>query len=483
MASQLTTSPAWQRLQVLRQTYQPMACDDTLTLSGLRIDLSRHWLNTDIKAALNDLAVQQKIKDSIVDVFAGKKWNHTEDRAVLHTALRAPQDDVIHVDGHNVVADVWETKARLYDFADRVRRSRKYKNVVNIGIGGSDLGPRLVTDALRPYHDTDMRFHFVSNVDAAHLMEILKQCDPATTLFIVASKTFTTIETLTNAHSARKWLVSALGEAAVKDHFVAVSIAADKVVEFGISLDNMFGFWDWVGGRYSVWSAIGLSVILAIGPTQFEQFLQGAHAMDTHFQEAPIEENIPIQLALLGVWYRNFWQLPAVAVLPYAQVLEQLPRYLQQLDMESNGKSVDRDGHRVDYDTGAIIFGDAGTNGQHAFYQLLHQGTTVVPAEFIVVHEGTHGNDTHQKILLANALAQPDALWQGRTHDNPYKIFEGRRPSTVIHIPQLSPYMMGMLLAMYEHRVFAQSVIWNINAFDQFGVELGKEMANQLLKA
>ena len=483
MQSSLVTSPAWKHLQALRDTYSFSDGSQILAYNDLRVDLSRHWVNADIKSALNELAKQQKIKESIVDVYSGKKWNHTEGRAVLHTALRAPKDLSINLDESNVISDVWKTKKKLYDFANRVRSSRKYKDVVNIGIGGSDLGPRLVTEALIPYHDTGMRFHFVSNIDAAHLVQTLKKCDPATTLFIIASKTFTTIETLTNAHTARLWLIDHLGEVAVKDHFVAVSTATEKVTTFGIDPDNMFGFWDWVGGRYSVWSAIGLPIMLAIGPELFEHFLQGAHAMDLHFRDAPIEDNIPIQLALLGVWYRNFWQLPAVAVLPYAQVLEHLPRYLQQLDMESNGKSIDRDGKEVDYDTGTILFGEAGTNGQHAFYQLIHQGTTIIPCEFIVVHEPTHGEEVHQKILVANALAQPDALWQGRMHDDPYKLFKGRRPSTVIHVPQLSPCMLGMLLAMYEHKVFAQSVIWNINAFDQFGVELGKEMANALLKS
>jgi glucose-6-phosphate isomerase len=343
----------------------------------------------------------------------------------------------------------------------------------------------MVTEALRPYHDTDKQFYFVSNVDATHLAETLKQCDPNTTLFIVASKTFTTIETLTNARTARAWLVDALGPAAVPRHFVAVSTAADKVADFGIDVANMFPFWDWVGGRYSVWSAIGLPLILAIGGDGFEKFLSGARAMDTHFCTTPFHENLPVIMAVLGVWYRNFLRMPAIAILPYDQYLENFPRYLQQLDMESNGKTFDRNGAEVDYDTGPIVFGEPGTNGQHAFYQLIHQGTTIIPCDFVVTHTPHHPVGDHHAILLANALAQPDALAIGRSMEaaggNVFRVFSGNRPSNILHLDVLNPQTLGALIALYEHKVFVQSVIWNINAFDQFGVELGKEMALSMM--
>lgn len=474
--STLTQSPAWQNLGAHAATFTSADLPSVpqqffIDFEGLRVDLGRHWLMAETLPLLIKLAEQQQVPQWRDKMFAGEKINHTEDRAVLHTALR----DMSH-------PEVTEMKQKLYRFADKIRAEKKIKSVVNIGIGGSDLGPRLVTESLRAFHDTDMDFHFVSNVDASDLMEVLRQCDPKTTLFIVASKTFTTQETLANAETAKKWLMSALGEAAVKDHFVALSTALDKVATFGIASENIFGFWDWVGGRYSVWSAIGLPVMLAVGPKIFEEFLRGAHEMDTHFRQAPLAENIPVLLGCLAVWYRNFFHLPCVAVLPYDQHLANLPRYLQQLDMESLGKRVDRDGNVVDYDTGAILFGEAGTNGQHAFYQLLHQGTTIVPAEFILTHTPHYKTGDHHKLLMSNAIAQPDALWMGRGHDDAYREFPGCRPSTLVHLPILDARYMGMLLAMYEHKVFVQSVLWNINAFDQFGVQLGKEMANALLR-
>jgi glucose-6-phosphate isomerase len=441
-----------------------------IAIGDWRADLSRHWLAKDTLPLLLKLAERQDVAAWRDRMFAGDKINHTENRAVWHVMLRDTQ-----------LPEVAAVKKKLYDFADRVRGQKKFKSVVNIGIGGSDLGPRLVTEGLRDFHDTGMDFHFVSNIDANDIAETLKKCDPATTLFIVASKTFTTIETLTNAQTAREWLVRALGERAVADHFVAISTAADKVKAFGIDPANMFEFWDWVGGRYSVWSAIGLPIMLAIGPQRFEEFLAGAHEMDQHFKYAPLDKNLPVLLALLGVWYRNFFALPALAVLPYNQHLQNLPRYLQQLDMESNGKSVDRAGKQVDYDTAPIIFGEPGTNGQHAFYQMLHQGTTIVPCDFIVTHQTANDFGDHQKILVANALAQPDALWQGQPSNDPYKHFPGRRPSTILHTDRLTPRAMGQLLALYEHKVFVQGVIWNLNSFDQFGVQLGKDMANRLL--
>jgi glucose-6-phosphate isomerase len=489
--SQLIQSPAWTKLQEHIRTFSDFDmrvmrdADNSLSLSGVTLDYSRNWLKPETMDLLIGLAQQQDVAGWRDKMLNGEPINFTEDRAVLHTALRAKDDADIRVDGKNVMPDIVAVKKQLYAFADSVRAGRKFKSVVNIGIGGSDLGPKMVTEALRPFHDTDMQFYFVSNVDSTHLVEVLKHCDPKTTLFIIASKTFTTIETLTNAQTARQWLVETLGEKAVADHFVAVSTAADKVSAFGIDTKNMFGFWDWVGGRYSVWSAIGLPLILAIGPEKFEQFLSGARAMDTHFATAPLEKNMPVIMAVLGVWYRNFLRMPVYAVLPYDQYLENFSRYLQQLDMESLGKTFDRNGEPVDYDTGPIVFGEPGTNGQHAFYQLIHQGTTLIPCDFIVTHTPQNPRGDHHKILVANALAQPEALAVGRTHDeaggNPFKVFSGNRPSNVLHVDKLDPAALGMLIALYEHKVFTQSVIWNINAFDQFGVELGKEMAKKMM--
>lgn len=484
--TKLTQSPVWQKLQQLSVRKNFTRDEARIASCGpLRLDYSRHLVDDEIMQELLALVVQQDLSGWREKMFAGEVINHTEKRAVLHTALRAADDADVRVAGKNVMTDVVAVKKRLYEFANRIRAGKKFKSVVNIGIGGSDLGPKMVTEALKPYHDTDMAFHFVSNIDATHLMETLKKCDPATTLFIVASKTFTTIETLTNAKTARDWLVAALGENAVADHFVAAAAAEEKVRAFGIDTNNMFEFWDWVGGRYSVWSAIGLPLILAVGPEKFEEFLSGARAMDEHFKTAAPEKNLPVLMGLLGVWYRNFHKLPAIAVLPYDQYLDSFARYLQQLDMESNGKSVDRDGAAVDYDTGPIVFGEPGTNGQHAFYQLIHQGTTVIPCDFIVTHDAHHAVGEHHKILLANALAQPDALWQGKSLDaaggNIYRAFPGQRPSNILHIEKLDAHALGMLIALYEQKVFVQSVIWNLNAFDQFGVELGKEMANKIL--
>ena len=480
--SKLTNSAPWKKLQQLAANKFDLRKDRNdkykIALEGTTLDYSRNLINEEVLQQLEALAVEQDVEGWIKKMFAGDAINQTENRAVLHSALRADND--------NAKPEVLEVKQRLYEFADRIREEKKIKSVVNIGIGGSDLGPKMVTEALKPFHDTEMEFHFVSNIDSSHMVEVLKKCEPATTLFIIASKTFTTIETLTNAQTAREWLVKELGEAAVVDHFVAVSTAAEKVSAFGIDTDNMFGFWDWVGGRYSVWSAIGLPIILAIGPDAFDDFLAGANAMDEHFQSAPLMQNMPVVMGLLGVWYRNFLNCPAIAVLPYDQYLEHFTAYLQQLDMESNGKSVDRDGNAVDYDTGPIVYGEPGTNGQHAFYQLIHQGTTVIPCDFIVTHTPQNPRGEHHKILVANALAQPEALAQGRTleeaNGNLYKVFSGNRPSNILNIEELTPHALGLLIALYEHKVYAQSIIWNINAFDQFGVELGKEMALKMMK-
>ncbi len=486
--STLTQSAPWKNLESLVSAPVDLRADrlqdSMIELNGISLDYSRNLVNKDIMAALEALAVQQDVQGWIQKMFAGDAINHTENRAVLHTALRE--------ETQNAKPEVAEVKKRLYSFADKVRNgewrgaSGKYiTDVVNIGIGGSDLGPKMVVEALRPFNDKDMNVHFVSNIDSTHLAETIIKCKPETTLFIIASKTFTTIETLTNAQTARQWLVRSLGEEAVAKHFVAVSTAAEKVAEFGIDTDNMFGFWDWVGGRYSVWSAIGLAIVLAIGPQGFEEFLSGARDMDTHFKTAPLMQNMPVVMGLLGVWYRNFLKLPVVAVLAYDQYLEHFAAYLQQLDMESNGKSVDRDGNAVDYDTGPIIFGEPGTNGQHAFYQLIHQGTTKIPCDFIITHTPQNPRGDHHKILVANATAQPEALAVGRTLEEAkgdvYKVFSGNRPSNILNVQELTPHALGMLIALYEHKVFTQSIIWNINAFDQFGVELGKEMALKMM--
>jgi glucose-6-phosphate isomerase len=459
------------------------------------LDISKTSLTADSLSLLLDLSRASQLEARRDAMFAGEKINTTENRAVLHTALRAPRDAEIFVDGENVVPAVYETLDRLFAFADDIRHGRinaadgkPFTDIVNIGIGGSDLGPVMATLALTPYHDGP-RTHFCANIDAAHLTDILRPLDPARTLFIIASKTFTTIETMTNAASARKWLVAALGEDAVNAHFCAVSSAVDKAAAFGIPAERTFGFWDWVGGRYSVWSAIGLPVMIAIGSANFREFLDGAYAMDRHFCTAPLEKNLPVLLALAGIWHRNACGYPARAMLPYEQRLARFPAYLQQLDMESNGKHVAKDGSPRPYPaTGPLVFGEPGTNGQHAFYQLIHQGTDVIPCEFIIAAEGHEpAMREHHELLIANCLAQSKALMIGRTlqdaKGNPHRVFLGNRPSITIAFRKLTPNTLGRLIALYEHRVFTEAAIWNINAFDQWGVELGKELATKLLPA
>jgi glucose-6-phosphate isomerase len=431
-------------------------------------------------------------------MMRGDVINTTEGRAVLHTALRRPASEIVMVGGHNVVHDVQDVLAAMSRFAHEVRKS-KITDVVNIGIGGSDLGPVMATLALAPYHDGP-RLHYVSNVDGAHLADTINLLNAETTLFIIASKTFTTIETMTNARSARKWLVDKLGEAEVGNHFCAVSTAIDKVKAFGISESRIFGFWDWVGGRYSIWSAIGLPLMIAIGPSHFHKFLNGAHAMDQHFAKAKPLENLPVLMGLLGVWHRNACGYPSRAVIPYDQRLLRLPAYLQQLDMESNGKRVTASGEAVKEDTGPIVWGEPGTNGQHAFFQLLHQGTGVIPIEFLIAAEPHEENmRVHHDLLIANCLAQSQALMKGRTLQEataqllasgkskdeakrvaPHRVFAGNRPSLTLAYKKLDPYTLGRLIALYEHRVFVEAAIWGINAFDQWGVELGKELATGL---
>lgn len=475
----------------------------------LLLDFSKTAITDQTLAQLLDLARAAGVEQLRDAMFAGDHINLTEDRAVLHTALRNRADESIPVDGIDVKTGVDETLRNLTAFADAVREGRiagargnAFTDVVNIGIGGSDLGPAMVTGALAPYHDGP-RCHFVSNVDGAHITDTIKGLNPATTLFIVASKTFTTVETMCNAGTARAFIADALGEAAVGDHFAAVSTALDRVEAFGISRERTFGFWDWVGGRYSVWSAIGLPVMIAVGPDRFGEFLAGAAAMDEHFRSAPLDQNMPVLLGLVGIWHRNVCGYPSRAIIPYDQRLARLPAYLQQLDMESNGKSVTRDGRPATRGTGPIVWGEPGTNAQHAFFQLLHQGTDTVPVEFLIAAQGHEPNlKNHQNLLVANCLAQAEALMRGRTLEEaaaqlvqkgfsaeqvatiaPHRVFPGDRPSITIAYAELDPFSLGRIIALYEHRVFVEAAIWGINAFDQWGVELGKELATQLLPA
>ena len=464
----------------------------------LLLDYSKCAVTSKTMSLLQGLAKSAKVEAARDAMMRGDIINTTEHRAVLHTALRRPHTEMVFVDGHNVVHDIHDVLNSMARFATNIRKST-ITDVVNIGIGGSDLGPAMVTLALAPYHDGP-RCHYVSNVDGAHIADTLKTLNPATTLFIIASKTFTTIETMTNARSARAWIVEKLGEAAVAGHFAAVSTAIDKVKAFGIAENRIFGFWDWVGGRYSIWSAIGLPVMLAIGPHNFMRFLAGGHAMDTHFATARPTENLPMLMGLLGVWHRNICGHASRAVIPYDQRLSRFPAYLQQLDMESNGKRVGKDGKPLKNASGPIVWGEPGTNGQHAFFQLLHQGTDVIPVEFLIAAEA-HEKDMaiHHTLLVSNCLAQSQALMKGRTLREaevqliaagkskaeakklaPHKVFTGNRPSLTLAYKKLDPYTLGRLIALYEHRVFVEGVIWGINSFDQWGVELGKELATGL---
>jgi glucose-6-phosphate isomerase len=465
---------------------------------GMLLDYSKTSLTRPALGLLLKIAEAAELGPKRDAMFRGAPINNTEHRAALHTALRNIDGPPAFVDGKNVMPEINESYAKLFAFAEAIRSGEilaadgaLFTDVINIGIGGSDLGPAMVTRALTPYHDGP-RLHFVSNVDAADLTDTLRKLDPARTLFIIASKTFVTVETMTNAASARAWIVQALGEDAVAAHFAAVSTALDKVAAFGIAPDRIFGFWDWVGGRYSVWSAIGLPVMIAIGEENFRAFLGGAHAMDAHFRTAPFEKNLPVLLGLVGIWHRDICGYAARAVLPYDQRLARLPAYLQQLDMESNGKSVKKDGSPVERPTGPLVFGEPGTNGQHAFYQLIHQGTNIIPCEFLIAAAGHEpGMEAHHKLLIANCLAQAQALMLGRSLEEaqlkagpelaPHKVFPGNRPSTLLAYHQLTPATLGKIIALYEHRVFTEAAIWDINPFDQWGVELGKELATRLL--
>ena len=508
----LTERPEWQALRehydvvkdlTMRSLFEgdpARASRFSMTAGDLFLDYSKNWVTEETMKLLLDLPERLGLRKEIDGMFGGEKINRTEDRAVLHVALRAPEGSTILVDGENVVPGVHRVLKQMSEFADKVRSGewkgftgKPIRNVINIGIGGSDLGPAMATAALGAYADPELRVRFISNVDGTHFAETVRDLDPAETLFVICSKTFTTQETLTNAHSARVWSLAALGdEAAVAAHFVAVSTNAKDVAEFGIDTDNMFEFWDWVGGRYSLCSAIGLSLMIAIGPKNFYEMLEGFRVMDHHFHQAPFKENMPVIMALLGIWYNNFFGAQSYAVLPYDQYLARFPAYLQQLDMESNGKSVDREGRRVNYQTGPIVWGEAGTNGQHAFYQLIHQGTKLIPADFIGFRSSHNPLSDHHLKLMANFIAQPEALAFGKTPEEvraegvderlvPFKTFEGNKPTNTILAESLTPRVLGQLIALYEHKIFVQGQIWDIYSFDQFGVELGKVLAKNIL--
>ncbi|MDP2025832.1 glucose-6-phosphate isomerase [Sulfuriferula sp.] len=514
--SDCTQLPAWKALkahkkQLASTTMRALFKADpkrferfSLNAAGLLLDYSKNIITPDSLTLLTDLAREAKLKRAIKAMFSGEKINFTEQRAVLHTALRNRSDQPVYVDGVDVMPEVRSVLARMGKFTRAVRSGKwrghtgkRITDIVNIGIGGSDLGPVMASLALSPYWQKDLNAHFVSNVDPSQISDTLSRIDPETSLFIIASKSFGTPETLLNAKIARNWLVKALKtESAVAQHFVAVSTNTEKVRAFGIDTAHMFEFWDWVGGRYSVWSAVGLSVALMIGMDNFEAMLAGAHAMDEHFQSAPLAKNMPVIMALLGIWYNDFWDAHTQAILPYDQYLARFPAYLQQLDMESNGKRVTRAGDPVGCNTGAIVWGEPGTNGQHAFYQLIHQGTRMVPADFLAAAEPQHPIAQQHAVLLSNCFAQSKALMQGKTRSEaraelvqaglkgpeldallPHKVFPGNRPTNTLLYRKLDPHTLGTLIALYEHKVFVQGVIWDINSFDQWGVELGKQLA------
>jgi glucose-6-phosphate isomerase len=504
---------AWQALEDHHKTMQNLhlrelfATDPgrgermSIAAAGIYLDYSKNRIKDETLRLLIELAEQSGLRGRIDAMFRGDKINVTENRAVLHVALRAPKGTSIVVDGKNVVPDVQAVLEKMTDFATRVREGqwkghsgKPIRNVVNIGIGGSDLGPVMAYEALRYYSNRAMTFRFVSNVDGTDFVEATRDLDPAETLFVISSKTFTTLETMTNARSARDWSLKGLGgdAKAVAKHFVAVSTNAEKVSEFGIDTANMFGFWDWVGGRYSMESAIGLSTMLAIGPDHFRAMLDGFHAIDEHFRTAPFDCNLPVLMGLLGVWYNNFFGAQTVAVLPYDQYLKRFPAYLQQLTMESNGKHVTLDGTRVNYQTGPIYWGEPGTNGQHSFYQLIHQGTRLIPCDFIAFGQALNTLGQHHDMLLANVFAQTEALAFGKTREQvaaegtpdwlvPHRVFEGNRPTNTILVDRLTPTALGKLVALYEHIVFTQGTVWGVDSFDQWGVELGKVLAGRII--
>jgi glucose-6-phosphate isomerase len=517
--SRLTESPAWKALLAHRREMEGVHVRDlfardpgrfeafSLRFEDILLDYSKHRVTAETMRLLFDLARERGVRELAARMFAGERINVTEDRPVLHVALRNRSNRPILVDGADVMPDVNRVLAKMRSFSEAVRSGawkghtgEAITDVVNIGIGGSDLGPVMVTEALRPWWKPGLRAHFVSNIDGTHLAEALRRCRPETTLFTVASKTFTTQETLTNALSARAWLLAALGDrAAVARHFVALSTNAREVSAFGIDPANMFEFWDWVGGRYSLWSAIGLPIALVIGMDRFEELLQGGHDADLHFRTAPLERNLPVVMGLLGVWYHNFFGAETHAILPYDQYLHRFAAYFQQGDMESNGKGVDREGERItDYTTGPVIWGEPGTNGQHAFYQLIHQGTRLIPCDFLAPMRSQNPMGRHHDILIANFLAQTEALMKGRSAEDvraelaargqgdredlvAHRTFTGNRPTTSILFDELDPRTLGRLVALYEHKIFVQGAVWNVNSYDQWGVELGKVLANAIL--
>ncbi|QYS87015.1 glucose-6-phosphate isomerase [Flavobacterium oreochromis] len=471
------------------------------------LDYSKNKINQTTISLLLDLAQECGLKEAISLQFLGEKINKTENRAVLHTALRAPKTTELYLDRQNIVEQVWEVKEKIKFFSDEIILGKRkgytgkpFTDIVNIGIGGSDLGPAMVTEALA-YYKNHLKIHFISNIDGDHSVEILNKLDPETTLFIIVSKTFTTQETLGNAFVAKKWFLEKAEEKFIKNHFVAVSSEIQKTVEFGIDPDNIFPIWDWVGGRFSLWGAVGLSIALGIGYDQYEELLLGAHKMDVHFRDTPFEYNIPVIMGLISVWYTNFFGSETEVIIPYTQYLQKLASYLQQGIMESNGKNVSRLGNFVDYQTGTIIWGEPGTNSQHAFFQLIHQGTRLIPADFIGFKKALHGNRDHHQKLMANFFAQTEALLNGKNEEQvldeferknldknkqqellPYKIFQGNKPTNTLLINQLTPETLGSLIALYEHKIYVQGIIWNIFSYDQWGVELGKELANKILE-
>ncbi len=516
-STNFTQTPAFKKLKAHHRTIskkhlKELFAEDknrfkkfSIKFNDILLDYSKNNINRRTIAYLTDLAKECDLSGAIEQMFSGEKINQTENRSVLHVALRNRSNTPILVDGKDVMPDVNEVLEKMKIFSGKVisgtwkgYTNKSITDIVNIGIGGSDLGPVMVTEALKPYKKKNINIHFVSNVDGTHIAETLKKVNPETTLFMIASKTFTTQETMTNALSARDWfLQSAVNEEFVKKHFVAISTSQSLVEKFGIDPANMFGFWDWVGGRYSLWSAIGLSIACTIGYENFEQLLLGAHEMDNHFRTTPLEKNIPVVLALLGIWYNNFYGAESQAILPYDQYLHRFAAYFQQGDMESNGKYIDRNGNKVDYQTGPIIWGEPGTNGQHAFYQLIHQGTKLIPADFIAPAISHNPLGEHHKMLLSNFFAQTEALMNGKTRAEvdaeltgkseeekakiaPFKVFEGNRPTNSILVKKVTPKVLGSLIAMYEHKIYVQGIIWNVFSFDQWGVELGKQLANKI---
>ena len=514
-----TATPAWGRLQSLREKYKQLSINSlfeqserferySIQLEDVLVDYSKNRINGEIFSALMDLARETELHQAVESMFSGSPINRTENRAVLHTALRNRSNHPIYVDGNDVMPEVNAVLAQMKSFADQIQggtwlgyTGKPIRSLVNIGIGGSDLGPVMVTEALRPYQNRNLEIYFVSNVDGTHIAETLKKVDPETTLFFIASKTFTTQETMTNAHTARNWFLEhAQEESVVAKHFVALSTNAKAVSAFGIDTNNMFSFWDWVGGRYSLWSAIGLPIACAIGFDNFEKLLAGAYSMDEHFRHSTFERNIPVILAMIGIWNTNFLGASSEAILPYDQYLHRFAAYFQQGNMESNGKYVTRDGGKVSYSTGPIIWGEPGTNGQHAFYQLIHQGTHLIPCDFIAPAVSQNPIGDHHRKLLSNFFAQTEALMKGKSLEEvsaemkksgksdaeidqiaPHRVFEGNRPTNSILLKKITPYTLGQLIAMYEHKIFVQGVVWNIFSFDQWGVELGKVLANGIL--